>query len=505
MRAVRGVWWAVVAVLCLSARVGAAPRQVRFTILHTNDMHGRLLPFTYAEDGRGGIERGGVGGAANRATVIRALRREIKAPTILVDAGDVFTRGALTNAYEGVTDIAAMNACGYDLAAVGNNEFKAKDAADQQDAAGSQAALLRVVRRSRFPWLCANLLDGRGRPPGGMRPYVVRRMAGLRVGFLGLTAPRSAAYPQTRGWTISDPIEAARVWAPRVRAVSDVVVALTHIGYDLDRALAQTVPGLDVIVGGDSHTFLYEPQWVPGPSGTRVPIVQAGEYGVNVGRLDLVFESEGGHTRLSDAQGRLVPVSAGVRADRAVERAIAPYVRPFLRPVARMDVSATSEASVGATTRVVVEALLRAAGAELAMNPAGDGLTDVLRGPVVRRYDVYAAMPFRNLVVTALLTGAEIAQLRRDHPTTMLAGAAGLDAGRTYRVAFVDFVAQNVYRIPSVRLLSRGPDVREAVEAHLRATATLQFIDSGSMQRGPSLAGLLTYRDTGYASMRSGG
>ncbi|MBM3495771.1 MAG: bifunctional metallophosphatase/5'-nucleotidase [Armatimonadetes bacterium] len=462
---------AVAAVLLLGggSAVGE-PTDALFTILHTNDLHGRLLPFTYAEAGRGGTERANAGGAANRAALIRRLRREIGNPTILVDAGDIFTRGALTNAHEGLADVAAMNACGYEVASVGNNEFKAKDAADQNDAVGSQAALLRVIRKSRFPWLCANLADSRGRPISGVRPYIVRRIGGLRVAFLGVTAPRSAGYPQTRGWVITDPIEAARTWVPRIRPTCDVLIALTHVGYALDQQLAKTVPGIDAIVGGDSHTFLYEPTWVEGPNGVRVPIVQAGEYGVNVGRFDLRFALDQGRARLTEATGRLVPVATEPTPNLAVERALKPYVRPFMETLGRLDrVGADRAEKARITTEVVVQALLKATGAEIALNPAGEGLIDVLQGPEVRRYDLYAAMPFRNMVVTALLSGAEVERLRAAHPTTVVAGMTASVPDRLYRVAFVDYVAEAAYGVSPVRIVASAGDVREAVESYLRS------------------------------------
>lgn len=444
--------------------------EARLTILHTNDLHGRLIPFHYAERSAGSQSPEIRGGAARRATLIRRLRRSASEPTILVDAGDIFTRGALTNAYEGAADVAAMNATGYELAAIGNNEFKARDAADAGDSAGSQAALLRVVRNSRFPWLCANLTDALGRPLPGIRPYVIRRVAGLRVGFLSVTAPRSAKYQQTRGWSITDPLEAARVWVPRVRARCDVVIAVTHIGDELDQQLATSVPGIDAIVGGDSHTFLYEPTWVEGPSGRRVPIVQAGEYGVHVGEFKLRFAREAGVWRLQGADYRLVPVTADLPADRAVVRALEPYVRPFLRQLGTLDTVGTdATAKARRTTEILVEALRAETGADLAMNPSGVGLVDVFHSREVRRYDLYAAMPFRNRAVIALLSGAEVERLRAAHPDSVVAGAALLNPDRLFRVAMMDYVAAGAYGIEGVRFLEEGLDVRDLVERHLRS------------------------------------
>lgn len=511
------IWLSVVAVFALSAAPASAPPSegVRLTILHTNDVHGRLLPFTYTESGRGAIERDGVGGAARRATVIRRLQRETTWPTVLVDAGDTFTRGALTNAYEGLADVAAMNSVGYHMAAVGNNEFKARDAIDKDDWRGSQAALLRVVRASRFPWLCANLTDGSGARLPGIRPYLVKRIAGIRIGFLGLTAPRSAKYPQTRGWKITDPIEAARIWVPRVRRECDVLIALTHIGSEADQELAAAVDGIDAVVGGDSHTFLYEPVWTTSPSGRRTPIAQAGEYGVNVGRLDLRFERVEGRYRLAEAHGELVPVTAETAEAVDVKRALARFVRPFLRELGQMpSLGSTTAEKRLATTQLVVRAIRAATGADIAMNPNGAGLVDLLHRATVTKYDLYAALPFRNRAVVAMLSGAEIRRVTASDATTVLDGdVAHLDDARTYRVAMMDYVAPS-YGVSSVRILEQGPDIRTAVasylaaasKSHVREAPGLRFARpvqglSGAMHPGPSCDGLLTYRDTGYASI----
>src|SRR5262249_53674256 len=100
--------------LLLCARTAPAsppaeqPDHLTLTILHTNDLHGHILPFAYTETERSKEEQPSVGGAARRATLVRQLRREIRNPVLLVDAGDTFTRGPFTNAYEGIADVEAM-------------------------------------------------------------------------------------------------------------------------------------------------------------------------------------------------------------------------------------------------------------------------------------------------------------------------------------------------------------------------------------------------------------
>ncbi|HOF87468.1 MAG TPA: metallophosphatase [Armatimonadota bacterium] len=310
--------------LALLALGALAGERFELTILHTNDLHGMLLPHQYTPAVPGFAVRlpGEVGGLARRATAIANARKEITYPLAVIDTGDVFTRGPWHTRFYGVPEIEALNAMGYDLLCVGNNELKATEKTD------SQAIMLGLLRRSRFPWLAANLTVGEtGVPVPGVQPFVVRDYGGVRVGYLGLTAPRAAEYPQTKGWTISDPIAAAKTWVPLARKECDILIAVTHIGVDLDRRLAAEVAGIDAIVGGDSHTYLPQPVPVKNPAGISVPIAQAGEQGVMLGRLDLVFEKAEGWA-LAESSGRLQPLTANIPEEPAMKALLQRWLAP---------------------------------------------------------------------------------------------------------------------------------------------------------------------------------
>lgn len=295
----------------------------QFTILHTNDLHGWMMPFDYQTTNALFIKnefvdarytQANVGGLARRATLLAGLRKTIDHPLAVIDSGDIFTRGPWHTQFFGVPEIAVYNQLGYDMFCVGNNEFKATgDVASQQ-------IMLGLMRQSTFPWLAANLTVGEtGVPVEGIHPFIVRRYGNIRVGFLGLTAPRSKDYPQVKGWTISDPIAAAKQWVPIARKECDILIAVTHIGVDIDTTLALKVAGIDAIIGGDSHTFIPTPILVHNPQGVQVPIVQAGAYGVCLGRLDLTFEkTDGWH--LVKSTGELIPVDAKVQEDPLIKQ-----------------------------------------------------------------------------------------------------------------------------------------------------------------------------------------
>lgn len=303
----------------------------QFTILHTNDLHGWMMPFDYQVTNLQFMKnefvdfrytQANVGGLARRATLLAALRKSIDHAQVLIDTGDVFTRGPWHKQFFGVPEIAAYNQIGYEMLCVGNNEFKATDGVD------SQLIMLGLMRQSNFPWLAANLTVGdTGVPVEGIHPYIVRRYGDIRVGYLGLTAPRSKDYPQTKGWTISDPIDSAKHWVPLARKECDLLIAVTHLGVDEDKLLAAQVEGIDAIVGGDSHTFLAQPLMVKNPRDVQVPIVQDGAYGVCVGQLDLTFEkTDSWH--LTQSSGKLIPVDAKVKEDAGIKQLLEQWIKP---------------------------------------------------------------------------------------------------------------------------------------------------------------------------------
>jgi 2',3'-cyclic-nucleotide 2'-phosphodiesterase (5'-nucleotidase family) len=332
-RVLRRLMLAVLLAVLIAALAGPgwAGKTWQLTILHTNDLHGMMVTHEYqSEFSPFGDEARRLGGLARRASAIEQLRREIEHPVVVMDTGDFFTRGPWHERWSGEPEIEAMNLMGYDMLCVGNNELKAI-----WDDPASKGMMLSLMRRSRFPWLAANLswggspsaeVEGVG-PVEGIHPFVVRMLGGVRVGFLGLTSPASAEYPHLTGWVVGDPIEAARRWVPPAREECDVLIAVTHLGRGGDEQLAAEVAGIDAIVGGHSHTFLLEPVMVKNPLGREVPIAQAGELGVVLGRLDLTFE-HGEGWRLTEAKAELIPIDESLPEDPAVKALLGPYLAP---------------------------------------------------------------------------------------------------------------------------------------------------------------------------------
>jgi 5'-nucleotidase / UDP-sugar diphosphatase len=468
MRLLRGLI-ALLAALAIADPALAATQSV--LILHDNDIHGHLRSFCYVEVAKTKDEHCDTGGAARRATLIHRFRDNAPLPVLLVDTGDTTTRGPLATQYEGVDEIAAMNLIGYDLAAVGNNEFKLKDAEDVHDAAGAQAALAKLIALSRFPWVCANVTGPDGQLLHGVQPFVVKRVGKVRIAFLGLTTQRSQNYPQTKGLTFTDPVEAAKVWIPRARAQADIVIAVTHIGTPDDVRLAKNTRGLDAIIGGDSHTYLYQALTQANLDGAPIPIVQDGEFGVRLGMFGLTFQGDAKTGwKIIGYVEQLTPVDASLPPDPKVAALVERYARPLDVVVGSLpEIGATPAARTAMTATDLARAWKASARTDVGIQPEGD-MFEVFRTQAVTRYQIHAIVPFHDTVWTGTVTGAQLkALLTSASPLGGVMHAtiapADVDPARTYSIATTDFVAQAALKGG----VDTHKDARVAIEDWLRA------------------------------------
>jgi 5'-nucleotidase len=289
----------------LPLRAGEAAPSGRITLLHTNDTHSRIEPFA---PGNGAIS--GLGGVARRATLVKQLRQQL-GPVLLLDAGDTFQGTPYFNRYKGRLDYQLMRMVGYDAGTIGNHDFD-NGVAMLVEAMESMEQLKHV--NPPFPFLNCNF-DCKGAPALGkrLRPYLVRDFPGIRVGltgvgvaFAGLVAPKNH-----EGIAWRDPYDSLKPIVKRLREVEkvDLVVVLSHLGYDLhgtapdDLQMPGQVAGIDAIIGGHSHTFLETPTRVPQARGETL-VFQVGFGGVNLGRMD--FAVARGAVRA--ASGSAMPV-----------------------------------------------------------------------------------------------------------------------------------------------------------------------------------------------------
>ncbi|MFJ6209877.1 5'-nucleotidase C-terminal domain-containing protein [Lysinibacillus sp. NPDC092081] len=287
------------------------------TILHSNDTH------AHVED------------APKRATKVKELRAA-NANSLLLDAGDVFSGTLYFNEFAGEADMKLMNLMGYDAMAFGNHEF------DLGASPEGHAALAKFVKGAEFPLLGANLdfskdslFDGlqfktitKDFEDGKIYNGIIKEIDGEQVGIFGLTTEETPTISSVVNVQFANYIDSAKkAVAEFEKQGVNKIIAVTHIGFDdsadwdNDQLLAKAVEGIDVIVGGHTHTPLNKPVKAETPFKNPTIIVQTGQYSENLGELDLTFDDNGA---IVDYLGQLHPLK-DVKADAEAEALLAPY------------------------------------------------------------------------------------------------------------------------------------------------------------------------------------
>ena len=293
-----------------------APSQaMTLTILHTNDVHARVDEW----ESFGSV----YGGSARLATTIKEFR-DAQDNVLLLDAGDQFLGTLYYSLYKADIITVTMNALGYDAMTIGNHEFD-----------DGPAELARLIDGVDFPIVSANI-NAEAEPllAGKIAPSTAISVSGEWIGIVGLTTPDTANISSPGPNVVfSDTLTSLQAAVDDLTAQGiDKIIALTHVGYWEDIDLAEAVTGVDVIVGGHSHTYLYTPvdgaagpypTVVTAPNGDPVLIVTANEWGKYLGHLDVAFDAAGA---VSSYDGNPILMSSDtITNDATVDALLAPY------------------------------------------------------------------------------------------------------------------------------------------------------------------------------------
>ncbi|MCL2244006.1 MAG: 5'-nucleotidase C-terminal domain-containing protein [Treponema sp.] len=273
-------------------------KEIELVLLHTNDFHGATL------------SSGGRGGLAEISAYVKAVKA-VNQNVLLLDAGDINTGSALSNMFSAEPDILAYNIMGYDAVAFGNHEFD-----------GNQEKLDAQIRLAKFPFVTSNVMTQNGAYLGGNR-YIIKKYGDITVGIFGITTLRTivTASPD-KSLVFINEITAARDVVNILRNIekADIVIGLTHIGnvkempdHVTSVELAASVPGIDIIIDGHSHTYMDKPI-VQG----KTWIVSANEWGKYVGHGKLLIRGR----QLADFIWTPVPIGP----DPEVTAMLAPYI-----------------------------------------------------------------------------------------------------------------------------------------------------------------------------------
>jgi len=402
-----GVGLSLFLAAALSAQSSVAQDRIHVVVLHTNDIHGQVLP--YEGKNRDG-EPYQMGGIPRVAAFIQKTRAEVEAQgaaCIVVDAGDWFQGTPEGNYDQGRLLILALGALGFDSMTVGNHEFD-----------HGVDVLRGHLAASQVPALLANVRDAEEAYLQGTQPYKIVERGGMRValvGLLGIDTP-DITHESVRAFEFEFPGRTLARLQPEFDAAGvDWVLPVTHIGVGADRELARAHPDLPLIVGGHSHTYLRE--------GTRegeTLIVQAGSKGRGVGRVDLWFDAETKHVVESKAQViNLYDESAKQDENAEVNAICASLVElndAFMnRVVGRTPVElerTKNRISSSPLGNWITDEMRRVGEAQVALQNRG-GIRRALSAGDITRRDLFEVLPFGNHLVTVTMTGAALEECVR--------------------------------------------------------------------------------------------
>lgn len=424
---------------------------VPITVLHHNDSHGNVAKGTYV-------------GYTQLATLINQEKLHNPTRTLLLNGGDSIQGDAMMyyfkTAFSGFasdgTPLAAdlqinpliktFNSMGYDAMTLGNHEFNFGSTIFKGE-----------LGQATFPLLQANVTEDPANPYGlaavGVKPYIEKTVGAenIKVAILGIGNHRVPNYElpsNIPGLTFSNPLTKAQELSTLLRPTSDVVIALTHIGFtenpasvevdaNVDTNMAVTVTGIDAIIGSHSHTnpatgfglYKYLPSIVPNPDGKPVIINQAYRYNNTLGEVVLGLRAKAGGYEVVSETGRYLSVVTATLEDPTTKAIVDPYVAALAtynttvlgQTTIPID---TTNAYVGETNAANLQA--DASVAELAMH----GITDVdfhLSGAMtqsnpkvlfpsatvatpqtVKVADMFTLMPYENSLVVLSMNGPQL-------------------------------------------------------------------------------------------------
>ena len=273
----------VTAVLAVTVFAGAFAQGKRLVILHTNDTHSCIYPLNkHLADtllaGRGGFIR--------RAVMVGEERKE-HPNLLLLDSGDFSQGSPYYTLYKGDVEVGLMNLMRYDAATIGNHEFDF-----------GVENMARLFKMADFPVVCANYDFTGTALEGIVKPYVVLKRDGLRIGVFGLSPELDGLVlaESCVGVKYNDPVKAANDVAKTLKEKEkcDIVICLSHLGWKLagldDTELMSQLRNVDIVLGGHSHTYFTDMEYVKDLDGREIPNDQNGKHGIYVGKIVVDFD-----------------------------------------------------------------------------------------------------------------------------------------------------------------------------------------------------------------------
>jgi 5'-nucleotidase len=357
------------------------------TILHTNDLHANY------------------DGALRQAAYIKKRISELTAQEesfLLVDGGDHLDMSINEClATNGSMHLKMLAETGYHAMSVGNNEILR-----------STPELIRKLSfESNVPWLLTNLVEGDGTVIGGMKETLIVTAAnGIRLGLFGATDQFGDLYENKHGFKNKDTMKAIKQAVENLNEKgADLIVFLSHLGYDADIQMANELSGyVDVVIGAHSHTVLQSPVEQSG-----VVIVQAGSHGNFVGELKLQLEIENNGYKVDSFEGKLVEMTPDSEVDSRMAAILEKGREQANEFLSEVLFTASEPLSHADVIQLIADSARNRWNAEIGIMYGGAAVEGLEAGDITKK-DVLNICKSMHSPVLITLTGTQIAGLIED-------------------------------------------------------------------------------------------
>lgn len=458
----------VLSAAALGLSAGTAFADYTLYILHINDWHSRIESNNKYESTCSAEEETKgecIGGAARLVTAIAQERKKLDGQNVLLlNGGDNFQGSLFYTTYKGKAEAEFLNQMKFDAMTVGNHEFD-----DGEDAL---APFLDVIQ---FPVLSANVKASAAAKVGDrIKPSVVLEVGGQKIGIVGaVTTDTPEIASPGPNITIEDDVRTITAEVEKLKAEGvNKIIALTHVGYPRDKEAIARIPGVDVVVGGHTHSLLSNtdpkaegpyPTMIDNPDGYKVPVTQAASYSKYLGEFKVVFDDDG---VVKEAAGDPIYLDKSIEPDAQVLARIKELGAP-IEELKAQKVGETTEAVDGsrencrarecAMGNLVSDAVLervKGQGVGIVITNGGGLRASIGQGQVTMG-DVLTVLPFQNTVATFQLSGKDLKEALENGVSQLEEGAGRFAQVAGLKYAF-DKSAPPQSRVKSVEVMENG-------------------------------------------------
>lgn len=272
-------------VLMLATVSASAKGPKKITVLHTSDTHSCILPLNSNLADKNVAGRGGF---IRRIDMLKQERQQ-EPKLLLFDCGDYSQGSSYYTMFQGDVEVGLMNQMHYDAATIGNHEFDF-----------GLDNMIRLFKKANFPVVCSNYDFADTELKNIVKPYLVLKRKGVKIGVFALCPPLEGLVSTKNYGPLKflDPIEVTNQMVDILRNQKkcDVVICLSHLGWKTedypDNKLIQNTSGIDLILGGHSHTYMDDFGYDTDKTGKQVPVDHEGKHGAYVGKMVLTLEKK---------------------------------------------------------------------------------------------------------------------------------------------------------------------------------------------------------------------